>query len=197
MSMQNSRLRNCTLAKIKESNIVTGKKDKPRTQPGYHASRGWFYKPIQKVIKRWDSVFGREFTHETFQQLRRVMENGRGNLEIYIVNEQHRRFVCELMSAFDELHDRDNSYGWAVRIWPQLGKNPKRLLPTYSEIRDKIVELGGPTFSEDAIKQAAKRLRMLAPETERNADEIEAHTGLRPPPLKKETEGKQCPVTEP
>jgi hypothetical protein len=147
---------------------------KVRTQPGYHASYGWFYKPVQDVILRWDKVFRREFTNDTFLQIRRVMESGRGNLNVYIVNAQHRKFVCELMQALDELHDYENIHGWVVRVWPQWGDNPNKRLPTYNEIRDKIIELKGPAFSVDALKQAARRLKMIVSEQQVRSDEASA-----------------------
>ena len=147
-----------------------------RIQPGYHASRGWFYKPIQKVILKWDPVFGREVTQATFHEVRRVMENGTGNLKVCIQSAEHRRFVCELLMALDELHDPKNSSGWVVRMWPRFSDNTKnRLLLIYSEIREKIIESGGPVFGVDALKQAAKRLRMLVSEKQKTLDEQSAH----------------------
>src|ERR1700734_3329765 len=109
---------------------------KERIQPGYHASRGWFYKPIQRVIRKWDSAFGREITNTTFHQVRRVMEEGEGNLIVYIKDARHRKFVCELMGALDKLHAPDNSHGWVVKMWSRWSDHPNdRLLLTYSEIR--------------------------------------------------------------
>ena len=147
-----------------------------RIQPGYHASRGWFYKPIQKVIRKWDPIFGREVTQATFHEVRRVMEEGRGNLDIHIENTAHRKFVCELLAALDKLHDPKNSYGWVIKMWPRFSDNTKkRLLLTYSEIREKIMESGGPTFEAGALKKAATRLRMLVPEEQKTLDEQSAH----------------------
>lgn len=150
---------------------------KKRIQPGYHAARGWFYKPIQKVIHKWDPIFGREVTQATFHEVRRVMEDGSGTLVVYIENTEHRRFVCELLKALDELHDRENSHGWVVKMWPRMNYNRnERPLPTYSEIREKIKELGGPDFTEDALKQSAKRLRMIVTEKQKELDEQSAHS---------------------
>jgi hypothetical protein len=150
---------------------------KKRIQPGYHASRGWFYKPIQKVICKWDPIFGREVTQATFHEVRRVMEDGSGTLVVNIENTKHRRFVCELLKALDELHDPENSHGWVVKMWPRRNYGPnRRLLPTYAEIKEQIRELGGPKFTVDALKRSATRLRMLVSEKQKELDEQSAHS---------------------
>jgi len=138
-------------------------KGRKRTQPGYHASRGWFYKPIQKVITKWDAVFGREFTHDTFQQLRRVIENRHGHMEIEVRDSNHIKFIYELMKALDDLHDPKKTYGWVVRLWPQCNYDAGNAsLLTYDQIRQHIIDQGGPTFTTDALKQAAIRLKLTS-----------------------------------
>jgi hypothetical protein len=149
-----------------------------RIQPGYHASRGWFYDPIQKVIREWDSKLGREVTNYTFHQVRRVMEFGCGELVVEIKNAEHRQFVCELLTALNELHGRENSYGWVVKVWPQLSDTTRgRERLTYAEIKQKIIKQGGPGFSKDALKQAARRLRMLVSPEQRELDEQDVVNG--------------------
>jgi len=143
------------------------KRGKKRTQPGYHASRGWFYKPIQKVIKKWDVVFGREYgreiTNETFHQLRGVMESGRGHLEIEIKDAKHRKFVCELMTALDKLYDPENIHGWVVKVWPLCNYDNQPPTPlTYSQVQGEIISLKGPSYSTDALRKAAKRMSLTS-----------------------------------
>lgn len=154
---------------------------KKRIQPGYHAARGWYYKSVQKVIKKWDPTFGREFTHENFQKIRRVMENGRGLIEVEIQSVPHRQFLCELMTALNELHDPDSIDGWVVKIWPVLGDNPSQsLLLSYAEIKQRIKDLGGPDFSVDALKKSARRLRMLVSAKQSDWDEFTVHNPALP-----------------
>jgi len=151
-------------------------KGRKRTQPGYHASRGWFYKPIQTVIKKWDPVFGREFTLQAFQDLRRTMENGRGNLTIEVQNTNHIKLIYELMAALDKLHDLGNSSGWVVRLWPQLKyDNGKPSLLTYEQIRQQIIDLGGPIFTTAALKQAARKLKLISHGYMVDSDESSVH----------------------
>jgi hypothetical protein len=136
---------------------------KKRNIPGYHAIRGWFYNPVQKAIEKWDADLGRELTHETFQQVRRVMENGNGHLRIEIKSVEHRKFLCELLTALDDLHAPENSHGWVVKYWARFSNNTdKSRLLTYQQIRQQIIDDGGPAFTTDALKQAAKRLRLLS-----------------------------------
>ncbi len=133
-----------------------------RNIPGYHAIRGWFYEPVQKVITKWQEDLKEELIHETFQKVRRVMENGSGLLEIEIQSVQHRRFLCELMTALDKLHDPENSHGWVIKHWARFSDDTRNsLLLTYTQIRQQIIDEGGPTFTTDALRQSAKRLRLL------------------------------------
>ena len=149
---------------------------KRTTQPGYHASRGWFYAPIQKVIVKWDAVFGREFTHDTFLYLRRVMENDRGHLEVDFLGAKHRKFICELMAALDALHDPENICGWVVKVWPLLNYDKQPPAPlSYTQIRQQIIDLGGSAFTTDALRKAAKRMRLTSSGPMLDFDEFSAH----------------------
>jgi hypothetical protein len=144
--------------------------------PGYHASRGWFYHGVQKVISEWDPILGREITQHTFQQVCRTMERGIGSLSIEIYSPNHRKFVCELMAALDELHNHENSYGWVVKLWPAIKSvDGKHVLLTYSEMRQRIIELGGPQFTEESLKQAARRMKMIVPRNQIDKYERLAH----------------------
>ncbi|MEY2428875.1 MAG: hypothetical protein QOJ40_1760 [Verrucomicrobiota bacterium] len=136
---------------------------KTRVVGTYHAQRGWWDAGIQKVVQRWNRKIGTHVVRQTFIDTRRVFENGTGVLHVEVRGVEHRRFLCELLAALDRLHDPGNCAGWVIKFsgWfaPRTGIGDLRLA-TYSQLHKQIIDAGGPSFTEDALKKAAKRLRL-------------------------------------
>lgn len=172
-----------------------------RKTADYFAIRGWFYPEVQKVLCKWRKKFQEQQTIDvadliihTFLDVRRVFEDGEGLLQVSIRNREHGRFALELMTALHELHNPENVAGWVVKFcglqtpdieWKPSprGRNgsrkmrPLRLLK-WEEMQEEIRAKSGRTFSVDAIKKAAQRLKL----THSNPEELHrAIIAFRPP----------------
>ncbi len=83
----------------------------------YHAQRGWFYSGIRKVVRKWVPTLDAEIILQTFDDVQYTMEQADGKMQVEVHGVEHRRFLCELMTALDELHDPENESGWVIRLF--------------------------------------------------------------------------------
>jgi len=122
-----------------------------RTRPvaSYHAQRGWFYPGVLKVVRKWVTELDRSIILRTFDDMRRVMEEASGEMHVTVHGTRHRRFLCELMSALDDLHDPENEAGWVIRLFG-VSKSPPLLshceITHLRSLRDRLLKASTPVY---------------------------------------------------
>jgi ribosomal protein L37E len=149
---------------------------------------GYWAPPVQAVVKRWQIQIGNEWCKHYVPQAMLSIKGG-CRLDIQPIHPGHMGYVLEFLSALYEVWtDKAKPYRWlldyanaadlitaadgSVYVPPDLSEpvvgecgtivelGLRSVAYSYRKIREAIITDGGPTFTEDYLCTAARRLRL-------------------------------------
>lgn len=128
---------------------------------GHPAMLGYYTKPIRKVVARWQAEIGEETLKHYFGMVAMPLHYPGINLHVHPKTARHWQAIFELGVAITTLwNDNKSAESWLLRQpYIEIGGSPR----TWALQIAEIVERGGPHFTENVLKQTAKRMLLETP----------------------------------
>jgi hypothetical protein len=127
------------------------------------AQAGYWTPQVQRVVKAWQGRMSEKFIREYFLPIATTAMWNTNDLSLHVHARAHWPLVWKLTAAVEKVRNlpKSHPHHWLLRLPIHVATNGEHDL--WKEIGWQIKQRGGSSFSPEVLRQAAKRLRLVAP----------------------------------
>lgn len=121
------------------------------------AEYGWYTTPVQHVVKRSRGKVREDLLQKYFMDVAVALRDRSRNVSVAACS--HWPVVFELGLALNKvLSDHERPASWLLRLPVNIATNGE--LEPWGELSQRIVQSGGPEFTQDTLRKTAERMKI-------------------------------------